>query len=191
MNDSDITLIMNSCCRVCTLVGRMALVLFSVLMGVALGCVSCAGGHRETAAERADSVAVVKKVRMATIFGVAIPDDELLAIKALAAKGILSCDTIMEKDGEFKAAVVEFAEVKFGLNKGFIFITSRMDDAAVDSVVGYIAQYYGDPEYEDTSEMHYQWNMYEGSPNIRIRPLHSEDGGLTMMWGFSPVLGAL
>lgn len=163
--------------------------LFSVLMGVALGCVSCAGGHVETEGDVADSVAVVKEERMDTIFGVAIPDDELLAIKTLAAKGILNCDTIMEKDGEFKAAVVEFAGVKFGLDKGFIFISSRMDDAAVDSVVGYIAQYYGDPEYENPSEMRYQWNMYEGSPNIRIRPLHSEEGGLTMMWGFSPVLG--
>ena len=129
---------------------------------------------------------VKQEVRDITIFGVKTTSQELEAAKALAKAGILSIDTIHEKDGKFTGAVVEFAGVKFGMNRGFIFITSRHDKAAVKSLVKTISKYYGEPEIEgDESEPEYCYYIWDSpnAPYIRIRPLHSEEGGLTMLWG--------
>ena len=112
---------------------------------------------------------------------------ELEAAKDLAKAGILNIDTIHEKDGKFTGAVVEFAGVKFGMNRGFIFITSRHDKAAVKSLVKTISKYYGEPDeiQGDESEPEYCYYIWDSpnAPYIRIRPLHSEEGGLTMQWG--------
>ena len=78
---------------------------------------------------------VKQEVRDITIFGVKTTSQELEAAKDLAKAGILNIDTIHEKDGKFTGAVVEFAGVKFGMNRGFIFITSRHDKAAVKPLV--------------------------------------------------------
>lgn len=129
---------------------------------------------------------VEKEIHDITIFDVKTTSQELEAAKDLAKAGILNIDTIHEKDGKFTGAVVEFAGVKFGMNRGFIFITSRHDKAAVKSLVKTISKYYGEPEIEgDESEpeyCYYIWNS-PNAPYIRIRPLHSEEGGLTMLWG--------
>lgn len=124
------------------------------------------------------------------IFGVPIHVDERLAIKELEKEGLLSCETVSEENGEFAGAVVEFAGVKFGLNKGFIFLTSRQDKQAIDSLVAKISQYYGEPDIDDNGEPewnYYHWNLCDTIPDrpyIRIRPIHSEEGGLVMSWTF-------
>lgn len=126
-----------------------------------------------------------------TIFGVTASGGEIAIIKTLEANGILKIDTIHMEEGEFRSAVVEFAGVKFGLNKGFIFITSRHDRKAVKMLVSRISKFYGEPEIDGEKDepefCYYHWNLNatdpEG-PHIRIRPLHSEEGGLTMTWGF-------
>lgn len=129
---------------------------------------------------------VEQEIHDITIFGVKTRSQELEAAKDLVKAGILNIDTIHEKDGKFTGAVVEFAGVKFGMNRGFIFITSRHDKATVKSLVKTISKYYGEPEIEgDESEpeyCYYIWNS-PNAPYIRIRPLHSEEGGLTMQWG--------
>lgn len=68
--------------------------------------------------------------------------DNLKAIEELSAAGIIKCDTVHLEDGKFRSAVIEFAGVKFGMNKGFLFITSRQDDEAIDSLTAKISQYY-------------------------------------------------
>lgn len=75
------------------------------------------------------------------------------------------------------------------MNKGFIFITSRDDRNAINQLVSKISEFYGEPEIEDELEdpeyRYYHWNLYKNGPDapyIRIRPVHSEEGGLTMMW---------
>ena len=131
---------------------------------------------------RTDSVKVC-------IFGVEAERDEYSVAKKLEKAGILKIDTISTDNGKFQSAIVEFANVKFGMNKGFIFITSRDDRNAINQLVSKISEFYGEPEIEDELEdpeyRYYHWNLYKNgsdTPYIRIRPVHSEEGGLTMMW---------
>lgn len=144
---------------------------------------------------RADSIRNAKEDSIKnltfTIFGVKVHYDSMAAIKDLAEAGILKCDTIHEEDGEFISAVVEFAGVKFGMNRNFVFMTSRHDMEAIDSLVNKICEYYDDLyiDCEGSDEpdeySYYHWNLYDTLPDrpyIRIRPLHSDEGGLTMMW---------
>ena len=131
---------------------------------------------------RTDSVKVC-------IFGVEAERDEYSVAKKLEKAGILKIDTIFTDNGKFQSAIVEFANVKFGMNKGFIFITSRDDRNAINQLLSKISEFYGEPEIEDELEdpeyRYYHWNLYKNGPDapyIRIRPVHSEEGGLTMMW---------
>lgn len=131
---------------------------------------------------RTDSVNV-------SIFGVEAERDEYSVAKNLEKAGIINIDTISTDNGKFKSAIIEFANIKFGMNKGFIFITSRHDKEAINLLVSKISEFYGDPEIDDELEdpeyRYYHWNLYNNEPNapyIRIRPVHSEEGGLTMMW---------
>lgn len=54
-----------------------------------------------------------------------------------------------------------------------------------------IFRYYGDPTIDDNGEPewnYYHWNLYDTVPDrpyIRIRPIHSEEGGLIMTWEFN------
>ena len=131
---------------------------------------------------RTDSVKVC-------IFGVEAERDECSVAKKLEKAGILKIDTISMDNGKFQSAIVEFANVKFGMNKGFIFITSRHDRNAINQLVSKISEFYGEPEIDDELEdleyRYYHWNLYKNgsdTPYIRIRTVHSEEGGLTMMW---------
>lgn len=131
---------------------------------------------------RTDSVKVC-------IFGVEAERDECSVVKKLEKAGILKIETISTDNGKFQSAIVEFANVKFGMNKGYIFITSRDDRNAINQLVSKISEFYGEPEIDDELEdpeyRYYHWNLYNNGPDapyIRIRPVHSEEGGLTMMW---------
>ncbi len=121
------------------------------------------------------------------IFDTSIHLDEEIAMRELSAAGILKCDTII-KDKEFEYAVIEFAGVKFALNRGFVFITSEQNKQTIDSLVSKISLYYGEPFIDDEGDPeynYYHWNLYDPSsekPYIRIRPLHSDEGGLVMTW---------
>ena len=135
-----------------------------------------------------DSINVVDDYVTYSIFGVEAGKDQYSVIKSLEGAGILKIDSISRDKGSFQSAIVEFAGVKFGLNRGFIFITSKQDKQTIDSLVSKISSYYGDPDIDDEGEPEYNiyhWNLYTSSadkPYIRIRPLRSEDGGLVMTW---------
>ncbi len=127
-----------------------------------------------------------------TLFGVKTLRDDLSIIKNLSDANVIKVDTIHMEEGEFKSAVIELAGVKFGMNQSGIFFTSRHDNKAVKSLIKFISKYYGEPEVDgnDDEELaynYYHWNLYQQKPEdpyIRIRPAHSEKGGLTMMWNF-------
>ena len=125
-----------------------------------------------------------------SIFGVKGNREEIDLLDNLQKNGILTIDSLSTNDSRFKYAVVEFAGIKFGMNKGFSFITSRKDKAAIKNIVQKISEFYGEPwiDNEDKDEPQYQyygWNTYDPTkPSIRIRPLHSEEGGLVMFWEF-------
>lgn len=123
------------------------------------------------------------------IFGVEVERNEYSVAKSLEKAGIINIDTIFMDNGMFQFAIVEFANIKFGMNKGYIFITSRHDKDAVNLLVSKISEFYGDPEIDDETEdpeyRYYHWNLHNNEPDapyIRIRPVHSDEGGLTMMW---------
>jgi len=132
-------------------------------------------------------------VQKGIIFDVPIHLDERIAIKELSDVGILKCDTIEEVDGQFAGAIVEFAGVKFGMNKGFLFLTSKQDKKTIDALVSEISKYYDEPFIDGDDEpewSYYHWNLYDTLPNkpyIRIRPVHSEEGGLVMTWQLTPM----
>ena len=126
-----------------------------------------------------------------SIFNTSIHLDEEKAIRELSAAGILKCDTFKYNNEKFENAIIEFAGVKFCMNKGFLFLTSRQDKQAIDSLVNHISRYYGEPSIDDEGEpewSYYHWNLYDTIPDrpyIRIRPVHSEEGGLMMTWSFN------
>lgn len=103
---------------------------------------------------------------------------------------ILAVDTIRYKNERMRSAIVEFAGVKFGLNvnydKGcfmFAFISSVPIDQSFEPLKNTIMSYYGDAEDGDDDAFSCSWNTFSGDgPWIRIRPLHSDDGGTMMMW---------
>ncbi|MBO7164469.1 MAG: hypothetical protein J6V60_00045 [Muribaculaceae bacterium] len=102
----------------------------------------------------------------------------------------LAVDTIRYKNERMRSAIVEFAGVKFGLNvnydKGcfmFAFISSVPIDQSFEPLKNTIMSYYGDTEDGDDDAFSCSWNTFSGDgPWIRIRPLHSDDGGTVMMW---------
>lgn len=127
------------------------------------------------------------------LFGVETKKDEGAVVNDLAAAGILKIDSLGFENNQFKYAIVEFAGVKFGMNRGFIFITSRHTSDAINALVQGISKYYGKPEIDgndsDPEYNYYHWNYLHqnlDAPYIRIRPVHppvhSDEGGLTMMW---------
>ena len=99
-------------------------------------------------------------------------------------------DTIRYKNERMRSAIVEFAGVKFGLNvnydKGyfkFAFISSVPIDQSFEPLKNTIMSYYGDTEDGDDDAFSCSWNTFSDyGPWIRIRPLHSDDGGTMMMW---------
>lgn len=173
--------------------------LISFWLSFTLGCVMCKQNSTTNPAPCSDSLLEVNSISnngsynmdTAIIFGTKIHLDERLAIKELSNVGILKYDTIEERNGQFASAVVKFASVKFGFNKSFVFITSRQDKHAIDSLVAKISRYYGEPAIDDNGEPewnYYHWNLYDTLPDrpyIRIRPIHSEEGGMVMTWEFN------
>lgn len=122
-----------------------------------------------------------------TIFGVTTISDETSMLNALAAAHIIEIDTIRSDTSGFQSAIIEFAGVKFGANKDFLFITSQQTKQAITALVKEISKYYGDPDiaddFDEPQYCYYDWNLFDGDgPHIRIRPLHSDEGGLVMMW---------
>lgn len=103
---------------------------------------------------------------------------------------ILAVDTIRYQNERMRSAIVEFAGVKFGLNvnydKGcfmFAFISSVPIDQSFEPLKNTIMSYYCDTEDGDDDAFSCSWNTFSGDgPWIRIRPLHSDDGGTMMMW---------
>lgn len=167
----------------------------------ALGVAGCSSGNPATNGEaesvgvQADSVEMVGDANVAIVkdsivdfMGIPIHLDEAKAVRELEEAGVLKVEDLCVKDGKFVGAVVEFAGVKFGMNRNFVFLTSRHDKAAVKSLVRRISKYYGEPEvdyHEVPVSNYYHWNLHgkdHNAPYIRIRPLHTKDGGLTMMW---------
>ena len=66
------------------------------------------------------------------LFGITVTNDEADALRKLQAGGILTIDTLaLNEEGKFKHAIVEFASVKFGVNRGLVFLTSRSDKKAI------------------------------------------------------------
>lgn len=155
-------------------------------------CSSSSNSANNTNANESTADLDSVEIPTAKIFGTTIHLDELKAIEELSDAGIMTYDTINVIDGKFAGAVVEFARVKFGMNKGFLFLTSRQDMQAIDSLISKISKYYGEPAIDDDGSgepewSYYHWNLYDTIPDrpyIRIRPIHSSDGGLAMTWMF-------
>lgn len=88
--------------------------------------------------------------------------------------------------------VVEFCGVPCGMNFGWDekgdmyyitslnFITSQQTEESVRAFVKGISTYYGEAECEDEGEdilyAYYFWN------GVRLRPVHSEEGGLVLLF---------
>lgn len=122
------------------------------------------------------------------LFGVKAKRNEVSVLENLSQAGVLKIDSLSAVDGEFKFAIVEFAGVKFGVNPGLTFVTSRNDMTAVNSIVDEIDKYYKsghseDGDSDDPLNIYYSWGgiLEPEKPWIRLRPVHSSDGGLTMM----------
>lgn len=169
---------------------------WGIIMLVSIVLCSCgrpSGTHQEAVIDTVVNAKTDKKFAdqdaSVKIFGVSCKKDEHSVIMALENAGIIGVDTIELEDGRFRFAIVEFEGVKFGMNRGFNFITSQHDSKTIRVLVQGISKYYGEPEidgYDDEPEYrYYDWNLIGENPDdpyIRIRPIHSEEGGFTMLW---------
>lgn len=122
------------------------------------------------------------------VFGVPVksePADYAGVLDELDAAGVLHVETIhTDSTSRFIGAVIEFASIKFGLNKGYIFITSRHSPKDYRKLKRAVEKHYGKGEYDDETRQ-YLWNTQTDSAmSIRIRQLHGNDDGIVMFWSF-------
>ena len=104
---------------------------------------------------QSDEIAVVDST--VSIFNTSIHLNERLALQELSTAGLLTCGTLKDTNGQFNGTVVEFAGIKFGFNKGFVFITSNQDKQSIDSLVSKISSYYGAPNIDDNGDPEYNY----------------------------------
>lgn len=116
-------------------------------------------------------------------------------LKELEAKGILKIESLEPGGNNIQHAIVEFAGVKFGMSSNaefvdFNFISLSAGRKEINSLVKKISKYYGQPfvegDGEDPRYQYYTWPSFvkPGYPLIKIRPIHSDDGGIYMSWGW-------
>ncbi len=142
---------------------------------------------REVISNALQGVSFSEKV---SIFGITTDSNESAVLTNLATANILKIDTLETNERGFQSAIIEFAGVKFCANNGFVFITSQHNKESITAVVKEISKFYGEPDVTaDADELeyrYYDWNLYDGDgPHIKIRPLHSDEGGLVMIWQFN------
>ena len=91
-------------------------------------------------------------------------------------------------DKIFEIPLLSFGEVTFAVNvnkDNIVLISStQVDDPKVMLVVNYLNSIYGEA-WEDEPD-NYWWNTYGhnkvlGGSTVRLRPLHSEEGGTVIM----------
>lgn len=119
----------------------------------------------------------------------------LLALVIVASFALSSCSnkqTSQEQDRidkiAFEYPLLSFGEVTFAVNvhKDNIMLISstQVDDPKILTVVNYLNSIYGEA-WEDEPD-NYWWNTdghnkVLGGSTIRLRPLHSEEGGTVIM----------
>lgn len=137
----------------------------------------------------------VHKVRrhVSNMFGVqlkSMPGDRLGELRELEAGGVLKIDSVSMDGDKLDFAVIEFAGIKFGYNRGYAFFTSQHSKKDYRRLIREIEKYYGKGDY-DYEGNYYRWPGYidpstDSLLQIRIRPVHSDEGGIVMFWG-SPI----
>lgn len=125
-----------------------------------------------------------------TIFGVKSERNPLEIINNIIAADLLTIepDGISIENDSLKSAVVFLKGIGFGVMPsysgdkltGFHFISSRTDDRAYEDAKDVISSYYGETEDEEWHNS--TWMKDE--IYIKLRPLHTEEGGLVMIWRF-------
>lgn len=124
------------------------------------------------------------------LFGVKVYGDEASIIRQLAKAGVLTTDTVFVNDGAYKIPVIKFGGIEFADNGHYFFVSSCKNILKIKSLVEEISKYYGNPDIDEDFEpqyAYYHWNrsrQISEDPYIRVRPIHSEEGGLLMTWSF-------
>lgn len=109
----------------------------------------------------------------------------IIAMICMAFIGFLLCNTDNQHGkGKLATAVLSIWEVEFRVNNdgdGIRLITSTQpDDPKMKQVIEYLNSIYGEPEKDEPDN--YRWGVggnedYLVGKVIRLRPLHSEEGG--------------
>lgn len=112
----------------------------------------------------------------------------VIAVICLAFIGISSCNTNNQHGkGKLVTAVLSIGEVDFGVNiddDDIRFITSTQpDDPKMKQVIVFLSSIYGEPEEDEPDNYLWRVGANEDYPDrtvIRLRPLHSEEGGTVL-----------
>ena len=98
---------------------------------------------------------------------------------------IVESDTMLSISGR----VLTVGQVGFGINihSGFLSLLSstQVDDPKIKEVVEYLSSIYGEPEEDEPDD--YWWRESADGDNlgrliVRMRPLHSEEGGTVLFF---------
>lgn len=169
-------------------------VIYLLIIGLMTACHNSNVKNNEVVSEQDTVTEVVDKPVLpdsveGEFFGSVIKrkrGDYMAVLRELEDRKVLRVDSVMMDSNGFRYARVEFGGVTFGMNKGFLFISSRHSDRDYRRVVRHVERYYGKGSY-DKECYNYQWPGYispetDSLLHIRIRPLHSEEEGMVMMW---------
>lgn len=115
----------------------------------------------------------------------------IIAVMFMVFIGFSSCDTNSRQGkGELVTAVLSIGEVDFGVNidgDGIHLIASiQPDDPKMRHVIDYLNSIYGEPEEDDPDCYCWRAGANGGCTDgmvIRLRPLHSEEGGTVLFFG--------
>lgn len=155
-------------------------------------CISCGQSSTnitDAQLEEKEKTGILNIQDSISIFGIQSLKDPISILKALSDNGIIKTENLKIENDTLKGGVIYFNGVSFGINllynpkygfESLGFISSLSDEDSYNLVKNGISKYY--EEGEETEWHRCYWK--NDTINIRIRPLHTEDGGLVMFWEF-------
>lgn len=150
---------------------------------------SCTHKEASTGSTELDEVKL-EKIRSVDFFGISLHGDDVASIvKMMEEKvDVLTLDGELNEEQDY--CRVLFCGVPCGMNMkwdrgndevyitSLNFFTSQTSDEAIEALVKGVSSYYGECRQSEQDEMddYFRWD------GVLMRPVHSEEGGMTVIF---------
>ena len=155
-------------------------------------CAGCRNNQKDTEPKQEEVTKDTAIFEIKDFFGVTLKGESMSAILKEMEDKVDVLSIKGEINDTAKYYVVEFCGVPCGMNMGWErqddmcyitslnFFTSQQTKECVKTFVDGISVYYGEAECEDEGgDVVYAYFFWNG---VRLRPVHSEEGGLTVLF---------